>query len=99
MAGEETMAIFYGIALTALVGLFIWVYVKLISDSEYKGKIETEICDLKRILLRRVTKKQGIELDKEIMKMEMINGDRFRRRLDKEIEQELFGKDKKEDKE
>jgi len=50
---------------------------------------------LQEILINRVAAKKDIDLDKEIERRNLFRKGKFKKQLEVEVYQELFGKDKK----
>ena len=99
MAGELEAAqavggIFIGIG--GMVVLFVMAYMfyqisrlfKPMADKEWKYELYEEM------VLDKVAKKKGIDLEKEYMKREIRRKKTLRRRLEEEMIEEMFGKEK-----
>ena len=87
-------SVFLGIGV--MVVLFVMAYLfyqiarlfKPMADKEWKYELYEEL------VLDKVAKKKGIDLEKEYMKREIRRKKTLRRRLEEEMIEEMFGKEK-----
>ena len=97
--------IFYGLAELVAMCVFVWIIYRIYSkfcqwiDIVINREAKYEI--LETSYLDKVGKKKGIDLEKELIKRKMFENTKrksFRRKVEEQIYEEMFGKDK-EDKE
>lgn len=88
-----------GLFLTLVLGyIFYRIYVKLAQYIDVLINREAKYELLEECMLDRVGEKSGIDLDKELIKRKMFSSPKkksFRRKIEEQIYEEMFGKDKK----
>jgi len=96
----EVAGVFIGVGFLMLCSIFTYWFYQIASMTKAHASRENKIELLEELLIDKVAKKKGIDLDKETMKREIFKQSKksMRRRLQDEIYDEMFGKDK-EDKE
>lgn len=102
MAGEvfvQAGGLFLGLGLMVVMFVVAYMFyqvargIKTMIDKDEKYELFEEM------LVDKVAKKKGIDLNKELMKRNVFKQQRksLRRKLQEEIYEEMFGKDKEED--
>jgi len=89
--GSVFIGLFVGLGaliMYAIIAYMLWQIVRIMRGwADYQTKYDK----FKEILLNRVAKKRGIDLDKEMTKMELMGSKKFEKRLQAELLAELEG--------
>ena len=86
--------LFIFLALIALVFVYRYCFYNDGKIDDRKTDIELRLLTLEKCLMNKVSKSKGYDLDKEMMKFELTQRDKLRKKLYDEMIEEMFGKEK-----
>lgn len=77
-----------------LAGVLAWLIYQIGRSWKGEADLEDTYNLLEEVGVEKMAKKKGINLFHELEKRRMQKGNRFRRRVEQAVYEELFGKDK-----
>ena len=87
-----------GLGVLVLCCMMAWIFYQIFASFKYTNKTEAIYETAQQVVLKKCLQKKGVDIDKEIMKQNIINKLKkkrsIRRRLEYEAYKDFFGDDK-----
>jgi hypothetical protein len=86
--------LFVGIGILVFMLVLSYLFWQLARMYRFQADKENKYCLLEELNLDKIAKKKGFDLEKEMIKRETYRKKSFRKRVEQEVYEEMFGKEK-----